>query len=135
MVMRDYSTVSKTAIVVLFALVGWAICGAIMAIGPLYLPMQTTLIVHAAGATVAFAVLSALYHRWFAFTPPWATALIFLAIVVVLDAGLVAPVFVGDFTMFHSPLGTWIPFALIFLATWLTGWIVVGGGKAPAHAA
>jgi hypothetical protein len=30
-----------------------------------------------------------------------------------------------SFDMFRSVLGTWLPFALIFLATWLTG-IVMG---------
>jgi hypothetical protein len=124
--MRAYSTPAKAAIVVAFALVGWAICGAIMAVGPLFMSMQATLVVHAAGATLAFIGLSAIYFRRFAFTGPLQTAAIFLAIIVALDAGLVAPLFVGDFSMFESALGTWIPFALIFLATWLTGRAVGG---------
>jgi len=117
-------SVAKAAIVALFALVGWAICGAIMAIGPLFLSMQTTLIVHAIGATLAFAGLATLYFRRFAFTTPLQTALIFLGIVVALDLFLVAPVFVGDFGMFASALGTWIPFALIFAATLIAGKVV-----------
>ena len=132
--MRGHETLAKAVTIALFALVGWAICGTIMAIGPLFLSMQTTLIVHAVGATLAFAALSAVYFRRFAFTSPLPTALIFLAIVVGLDVFLVAPVFVGDFGMFASPIGTWIPFALIFAATLLTG-LAVPRGAPGAHPA
>jgi hypothetical protein len=126
--MSERATLAKAVIIVLFALIGWAICGAIMGIGPLFLSLQTTLIVHALGATLAFAALSAVYFSRFAFTTPLQTALIFLAIVVGLDVFLVAPVFVGDFGMFASPLGTWIPFALIFAATLLTGLAIARRG-------
>jgi hypothetical protein len=34
---------------------------------------------------------------------------------------LVAPVFEKSFAMFESVLGTWMPFALIFIATLVTG--------------
>jgi hypothetical protein len=39
----------------------------------------------------------------------------------VMDAGIVAPVFEKSYVMFKSVLGTWIPFILIFLATYITG--------------
>jgi hypothetical protein len=35
---------------------------------------------------------------------------------------VVAPLFERSFAMFASVLGTWIPFALIFLSTYLVGW-------------
>jgi hypothetical protein len=129
--MSERTAITKAAIIALFALVGWAICGAIMAIGPLFFSMHTTLIVHTLGATLAFSVLAAVYFSRFAFTGPLLTALIFLAIVVGLDVFLVAPVFVGDFGMFASALGTWIPFALIFAVTLLTGLAIAHRG---AHA-
>ena len=127
--MRSHSVAVKATIIGLFALAGWAICGAIMAVGPLYLTMRTTLIVHAVGATLAFAALSAAYARYFAFTAALQTALIFLGVVVALDLFLVAPVFVGDFAMFASPAGTWIPFVLIFAAS------LFGGLMAPRRTA
>jgi len=38
-----------------------------------------------------------------------------------MDAGIVAPVFQRSYNMFLNPIGTWIPFGLIFLATYFTG--------------
>ncbi len=38
-----------------------------------------------------------------------------------MDAGLVAPVFEKSYDMFRSLIGTWIPFILIFISTYLTG--------------
>ena len=99
--------------------------------------METTLIVHAVGAPIGFALLTRLYQRKFAFTGPLQTAAVFLGIVVALDLVLVAPVFERSFAMFASPLGTWIPFALIFLATYVTSVATArassgGGQSAPA---
>jgi len=99
-----------------------------MAIGLMYMPMDTTLIVHAIGGPAAFAALSAIYFNRFGFTTPLQTAFIFLGIVIGLDVVLVAPVFVGDFSMFQSLIGTWIPFALIFAATYVTGLALPGSG-------
>ena len=73
------------------------------------------------GAPIGFALLSLLYFKRFACTTPLETAAAFLAVVVAMDAFLVAPVFERSYAMFASPLGTWIPFALIFAATYLTG--------------
>ena len=49
------------------------------------------------------------------------TAAAFLGVVVTLDLFLVAPVFEKSYAMFSVLLGTWIPFALIFAMTYLTG--------------
>ena len=83
--------------------------------------MQTTLVIHAIGAPVGFAVISLFYFRKFGFSSPIRTATLFLSIVITLDLLLVAPVFEKSFAMFASVLGTWIPFALIFAATYVTG--------------
>ena len=83
--------------------------------------MRTTLVLHAVGAPAGFALLSFLYFRRFAFTSPFQTAAAFLGIVVALDLFLVAPLFEKNYSMFSSVLGTWIPFALIFAATYFTG--------------
>jgi hypothetical protein len=42
-------------------------------------------------------------------------------LVVVVDFFLVALVINRSLAMFASPLGTWIPFALIFASTWIAG--------------
>ena len=104
-----------------FAVLVWANCGAIMGIGPLFLSMDTTLIVHAIGGPLGAVIATLIYYRSFGDLAPVALAALFVGTALVLDAGLVAPVFVGNYSMFASPFGLWIPMALIFGATWLTG--------------
>lgn len=111
----------RAAIIFAHAFVGWAYCGALIGIGRQLFPMQTTLVIHAIGAPVGFALISLFYFRKFSFTSPIRTALLFLSMVVALDLLLVAPIFEKSFAMFASVLGTWIPFALIFIATLVTG--------------
>jgi hypothetical protein len=114
----------KSAVVLVHALVGWALCAATMGIGMAVTSLETTLIVHAIGAPVFFFLVSMVYFTKFNYTAPLQTAVIFLAFVIFMDASLVALVINRSFAMFTSLLGTWIPFALIFLSTWLTGLFV-----------
>lgn len=125
--MSGTGRVGKGAIIFAHAIVGWAYCGALIGIGRQLFPMQTTLVIHAIGAPLGFVVISLVYFKKFCFTNPMQTAVLFLSIVVALDLFLVAPVFEKSFAMFASLLGTWIPFALIFLATLLTGVLTTGG--------
>jgi len=68
--------------------------------------------------------MALVYFRRFAFTTPLQTAAIFLAVVAGLDLFLVAPFFERSYVMFASFLGTWLPFALIFAAVYVTGrWV------------
>ncbi len=119
--MAQIGNIGKTAIILAHAIVGWGYCGGLIAVGRQYLSIDTTLIVHAVGAPVGFTLLSWLYHRKFGFTSPLNTAWIFLGVVIALDVFLVALVFEKSFAMFTSLMGTWIPFVLIFGATYITG--------------
>ena len=83
--------------------------------------LQPTLIAHAIGAPIYFFGVSMVYFSRFAYTTPLQTAFAFLGFVMVVDFFLVALVINRSLEMFASPLGTWIPFALIFTSTWLTG--------------
>lgn len=114
----------RVLIIVALGLLGWALCGAIMFIGMSVTSIETTLIVHAAGAPVIFMALSLFYFRKLSYTTPLQTAIVFLLIVVLMDFFLVALVINKSMEMFQSLLGTWIPFALIFLSTFLTGLMV-----------
>ncbi len=107
--------------VVVHGLVGWAICGATVVVGRQLISMQATLWIHAAVAPVAFALLTEHHFRRFPASSAVRTALAMLAIVVGLDALLVAPVFERSYAMFTSVLGTWVPFALIFAASYCAG--------------
>jgi hypothetical protein len=108
-------------VILAHAVVGWGYCGAVIGVGRQFLSVHTTLVLHAIGAPVGFALISFVYHRRWAFTSPMRTAVAFLGVVVALDLFLVAPVFERSYAMFSSVLGTWIPFALMFAATYLTG--------------
>ena len=117
--------IRKVVIILVHAFIGWVLCGAVMMIGREIMSMQTTLIVHAIAAPVFFAVISWNYFRKFNFTSSFITALIFLGFIMAMDFFLVALVFEKSLDMFRNPLGTWIPFVLIFLATYITGLILV----------
>ena len=114
-------TIGHAAVIVVFALVGWALCAAAIAIGFAVTTQTVALIVHAIVAPVVFAGLSRVYFTRFAYTTPLVTAALFLGIVMALDLVVVAAFIVRSFAMFGSVLGTWLPFVLIFAATWATG--------------
>jgi len=111
----------KAVVILAHAVLGWAYCGAIIGVGRKFLSIHTTLVLHVIGTPVGIALISFFYHRRYAFTSPMQTAAGFLGVVVFLDLFLVAPVIERNYVMFSSVLGTWIPFALIFAATYLTG--------------
>ena len=115
---------SRILIIVALGLLGWALCGAIMFIGMTLMSIHTTLIVHAIGAPVIFSLISLFYFKKFRFTTPFQTGASFLLLVIVMDFFLVALVINKSMEMFQSLLGTWIPFGLIFLSTYITGSIV-----------
>ena len=113
---------AKKAFIVLgHGLVIWILCGATIGIGRSIFTMQTTLIIHAIGAPIFASLVSLLYFKKSHYTSPLQTAFIFLLFIIAMDVFLVAPVFEKSFAMFRSVLGTWIPFSLIFFATFFTG--------------
>ncbi len=113
----------------LFAFIGWTWCGAIMVLGPAIFSMKTTLLVHAALGPLAFFVLAAVYGRRYPKPKPIGLAILMTLFVIVMDAGLVAPFFLGSTDMFASPLGTWIPFALIFFCAFVGGRMGAGSSR------
>lgn len=104
--------------------IGWALCGAIIGIGRNVTSMETTLVVHAIGVPIIFTLISIIYFRLFNYTKPLVTAALFLLFAVLMDVFVVALIVEKSFDMFRSPLGTWIPFGLIFLSTYFTGFFV-----------
>jgi hypothetical protein len=116
-------------IILVHAFIGWALCAATMGIGMASLSMQNALIVHAIGAPIFFTVISLFYFHKFNYTSPLRTALIFVGFVIAVDFFVVALLINRSLDMFTSLLGTWIPFALIFLSTYLTGLFSVKNPK------
>ncbi len=113
-------------IVLAHALVGWAVCGAIMGIARKRTTIERALVIHAIGAPVAFGLLSVLYFGVFGHCSPLGAAATFVGVVIAMDAGVVAPFLEKSFDMFKSPLGTWVPFGLIFVTTYLVGLALSG---------
>jgi hypothetical protein len=111
----------KIIIVLIHAFVVWALCGATIAIGRSVTTIELTLMIHAIGAPIFAFIVAMVYYRKFNYTSSVYTAFIFLLFIIAMDAGLVAPVFEKSYKMFNSLLGTWIPFLLIFLSTYITG--------------
>lgn len=108
-------------VILVHAFVLWALCGAIMFIGMSIWSVDTTLIVHAVGAPVIAAIISLIYFKSFNYTSPLITAVFFVGFVILVDFFLVAMVINRSFEMFQSFIGTWLPFILIFCATYITG--------------
>jgi hypothetical protein len=80
--------------------------------------------VHAVAAPLIFAAVAVNYFRAHGAHEPLPTALAFTAIVALLDAGVAGLLVLRSFAMFTSIARTWLPFVLIFLATWATGMVM-----------
>ena len=117
----------QMAIIAIHAFIAWALCAATMGIGMVVTSIQTALIVHAIGAPIFSAGISFNYFKKYNYTSPLKTAIIFVSFVILVDFFLVAMVINKSFDMFTDPLGTWIPFALIFASTYLTGMVLTKG--------
>jgi len=103
------------------AFVLWALCGATIGIAFQITSHGTAIIIHAIGAPIIALIISLHYYKKYNFTNPAPTAVIFVLLIIALDAGVVAPFIEKSYEMFTSGLGTWILFGLIFLSTYLTG--------------
>ncbi len=113
--------VRKGLIILVFGVIGWAICGAIMFIGMEVTTLRNALIIHSIGAPLVFLLLTILYYKKFNYTSPLQTAFSFISIVILLDIFVVAILINKSFVMFRSAMGTWLPFILIFLTTYIAG--------------
>jgi hypothetical protein len=113
-------TTNKIIIILVHAFVGWALCAATLGIGMIATTLDNALVIHAVGAPLFFTFVSLVYVNKFNYTSPFQTAAIFLAFVLAVDFFIVALLINKSLEMFTSLLGTWIPFALIFVSTYLT---------------
>ncbi len=108
-------------IILILGIIGWGLCGLSFYVGVSITSITNALIIHAIAAPIIFYFISLLYFKKFNYTTPIQTASIFLGIVILLDFFVVSLLINKNFDMFLSPIGTWIPFLLIFLSTFLTG--------------
>jgi len=114
-------SIRKLVTILVHAFVGWALCAATMGIGMATMSLQNALIIHAIGAPIFFTGVSLIYFKKFNYTTPLQTAIFFVGFVIAADFFVVALLINRSLEMFASLLGTWIPFALIFTSTYVTG--------------
>jgi len=112
--------------VYLFALglVLWGACGAVMAVARKIWPLAAALYVHLAAAPLIAFVVAAVHKLLVPEFGALQRAALLTALIVVLDAAVVAPVFERSYAMFRSVIGTWAPFAAIFLASLAAGILI-----------
>ncbi len=116
-------------IILIHAFVGWALCTASMVIGMATTTIENALIIHAIGAPIIFTGVSLVYFNGFGYTRPLWTAAFFVGFVILMDIFVVSLLVLGNFDMFASLLGTWIPFSLIFASTYLTAMVTLKNKK------
>jgi hypothetical protein len=116
--------IKQAGIMFIHMFTGWALCGAAIGIGRTFTSMENTLIIHAIAVPILFSAISFIYFRFFHYTRPFVTALIFMLFAMFMDAVVIAPFVEKNYAMFQSILGTWIPFFLIFISSFMTGKIV-----------
>ena len=117
----DKADYIRLLIVLIYAFIGWTLCGAVMFIFTAVTTELIALIIHAIAAPIIFAVVSSFYFKKYDFTTPLETAALFVAFVILLDFIVVALLIDRSLAMFGNVLGTWIPFILIFISTYYTG--------------
>jgi hypothetical protein len=123
----------KFAVLFAHAFVGWLLCAATMGIGMAVTTLQSALTIHAVGAPIFFAAVSTVYFMRYHFTSPLVTAVVFVAFVMIVDFFVVGLLINRSLAMFASVLGTWLPFALIFASTLITGATLAKTGCASAR--
>jgi hypothetical protein len=106
--------------VVVAALVIWGLCGAVMGFGRRLIGLDATLRLHLIMAPVFSFCVTLILGRLAPAPDSLLRAIAITAVVIVLDAAIVAP-YIESYAMFRSLIGTWIPFVLIFLASWAAG--------------
>jgi hypothetical protein len=103
------------------AFLAWALCAATLGIGAALTPLPMALVSHAIAAPILAAVVARHHFRRWRGASPGQAALTFVVVAMAIDFLLVALVINHSLAMFRSWVGTWIPLALIFVATYLTG--------------
>ena len=108
------------------ALALWGACGGVMSVGRRLWRLDRALRVHLIAAPVVAFLVSAVHKEIAPEISPGARAVAITGIVVLLDALVIAPLFERSYAMFSSIIGTWLPFAAIFAASWAASVLVSG---------
>jgi len=105
----------------LHGLAGWALCGGAMVLMLSVFNEMLAVALHALVAPAVFVFLSRHYFKLRGAREPLPTAIVFTAVVVAMDAGVVAGLVQRSTALLTNVAGFWLPAALIFIATLATG--------------
>lgn len=105
----------------LHALAVWALCALTMGVGLSVTSLRRALLAHLVAAPVFAAAVALVYFRRRDAWTPLAAATFVVSLIAAVDLVVVAGLVNRSLDMFRSALGTWLPLALIFGATWGTG--------------
>lgn len=113
--------IKEALILLVNAIIIYFVCFAVMGLSMATLPIDEALVAHAVAAPFVSAIFSYIYYKKFNYSSPLITAIVIVATVILLDFFLTATIILQDYAMFYSLIGTWIPFALIFIAALIVG--------------
>jgi len=122
----------KLITIFVHAFVGWALYRAITAMG-IPISILRSPVFHVIGLPIFFVVVSLIYFKKFNYTAPLLTAVIFVGFVMVVDFFAVALLNIKNLGIYYSLPRTWFRFALIFVSTYLTGFLTTRSSKSIAQ--
>ena len=93
---------------------------ATIGVGMAVTTVENAIMAHAIFAPIIAVIVSLIYYSKFNYTTTLQTATVFVAFIIIVDFFVVALLINKSLEMFMSPFRTWIPFMLIFVATYLT---------------
>jgi menaquinone-dependent protoporphyrinogen oxidase len=107
--------------VVEYGVVAWALAASVFTLTLPLGPQWLAFTFHLVAVPVAFAAFSVRYQGADGARAPIVVAVAWTTLALLLDLGLLAPLFAARFALATSLAGLWIPLALAFLATWAAG--------------
>ncbi|HEX5753991.1 MAG TPA: flavodoxin domain-containing protein [Archangium sp.] len=100
---------------------GWAVGAVILAVLSPLIGITAARIVHTLAVPFIFSAVGWHYFRVRGAREPLPTAVVWTALVALLDLVIVAGLVQRDVAMFSSILAVWLPLVLVFLTTWAVG--------------
>lgn len=114
-------TAREILMAALVALAGWTICAAIVSTTAYATSLATAFAVNSVVAPVLFVVVSVAYFRRGDASHPGLAALVFVLVGVAFTLVTAVTVPARGVASLGSVTGTWLPLALVFVATWCVG--------------
>jgi menaquinone-dependent protoporphyrinogen oxidase len=104
-----------------YGVVAWALATSVLVAALPFGPRWLAFALRLVAMPAAFDALSVRYHGADGARSPFVVAVVWIAIALLLDLGLVAPILAVRFALASSVAGLWIPVALAFVAAWAAG--------------